>query len=180
MRSSIPAADASHGFAPIAAADARLLILGSLPSQRSLQADQYYAHPRNAFWPIMHSVIGAEGDYRRRCAALRAAGIAVWDVLAAAVRPGSLDADIRSDALEPNDFRGFLDAHPHVRCILFNGRKAETLFRRLVLPALKDDELELGLLPSTSPAHAAMPFSQKLEIWRSMIGPLAQPTQGVT
>ncbi len=163
----------STGFPPIAGSDARILILGSLPSRCSLEVSQYYAHPRNAFWRIMEALVGAEGDYPARCRALTAAGIAVWDVLQSSVRPGSLDADIRLDTARPNDFAAFFDRHPGVRRVGLNGRKAEELYRRLVLPELTLPAQELIALPSTSPAHAAMSFDKKLEIWRSMLAPIS-------
>lgn len=163
--------ESSTGFPPIAGPDARILILGSLPSRRSLEVGEYYAHPRNAFWRIMGELIGAKGDYAERCERLTEAGIAVWDVLCSSVRPGSLDADIRIDTAKPNDFAGFFARHPGVRRVGLNGRKAESLYRRLVLPELDAPSRDLIPLPSTSPAHAAMPFDKKLEIWRSMLAP---------
>ena len=159
----------STGFEPIARSDARILILGSLPGKKSLDASQYYAHERNVFWRIMADLYAAQGDYQQRCLALLDARVAVWDVLRQSVRPGSLDANIRIDSAVANDFDGFLAAHPQLQRIGFNGRKAEALFRRLVLPSLKRDVCKLVLLPSTSPAHAALPFDKKLAIWRSML-----------
>ena len=161
--------ESSTGFPPIAAPNARILILGSLPSQRSLEVSEYYAHPRNAFWKIMQELADAQGDYAARCGKLIDAGIAVWDVLQSSVRRGSLDADIQMDTAKPNDFAGFFARHPDVRRVGLNGRKAEDIYRRLVLPTLEDPQQELVSLPSTSPAHAAMPFDKKLEIWRSML-----------
>lgn len=159
----------STGFEPIARSDARVLILGSLPGQKSLEASQYYAHRRNAFWRIMADLYQAHGDYRNRCLALQDARVAVWDVLRHSVRPGSLDANIRMETAVANDFDGFFAAHPALSRIGFNGRKAEALFKRLVLPRLNCDVCELVLLPSTSPAHAALSFDKKLAIWRSML-----------
>ena len=159
----------STGFAPIASRDARLLILGTLPSRRSLETGQYYAHPRNAFWRIMAAVYGVSGDYAARCRGLTEAGVAVWDVLQSAERPGSLDADIRPETATANDFAGFFAAHPRISRIGFNGRNAEALFRRRVLPGLDGVELAMTSLPSTSPAHAAMSFDKKLAVWRSML-----------
>ncbi len=159
----------STGFGPIAGPGARVLVLGSLPGRASLEAGEYYAHPRNAFWYIMAALCGASGDYEARCRALVDARIAVWDVLHACVRPGSLDADIRSETASPNDFTGFLGAHRQIRLIGFNGRRAQELFERLVVPNLDGHVPRRVLLPSTSPAHAAMPRDKKLEIWRSML-----------
>ena len=158
--------DVSEGFAPIEAADARILILGSLPGQKSLAADEYYAHPRNAFWSIMKTIYGIEGDYARRCRSLTEHNIALWDVLRASVRPGSLDADIRESTATANDFQQFLAAHAAVRTILFNGKKAQQMFMKLV-PREHYRKCDLVGLPSTSPAFAAMPFSGKLAAWRT-------------
>lgn len=155
---------AAEGFPPIAAPDARVLVLGSLPGDRSIAAQQYYAHPRNAFWPIMEALLGIHGSYEARCDRLKAQRIAVWDVLASSVRPGSLDARIDLDSAMANDFTTFIAAHLQLERIAFNGRKAEQLFRRFV--ELPGDSIELVGLPSTSPAYAAMPFSGKLERWR--------------
>jgi len=155
------------GFAPVAGSNARILILGSMPSRRSLDAHQYYAHPRNAFWPIFGELFGfaAELPYAERLQRLANGGTALWDVAHQCVRPGSLDADIRD--VEPNDFRSFLASHPHISAIFFNGRKAEELFRRLVLPGLPNEYrlIERHLLPSTSPAHAGLNRAQKLVAW---------------
>ncbi len=163
--------DASAGFPPIARKDARVLILGSLPSQASLAAAEYYAHPQNAFWKIMFALTGADGSYAERCNSLLDSGVAVWDVLARSVRPGSMDADIRLESAVPNDFVAFLPAHEGLRLVCFNGRKSEQVFRKFV--RLQDAEVALRfeLLPSTSPAYAAMSFAQKLHTWRGIIGP---------
>ena len=159
---------AAEGFPPVAAPDARVLVLGSLPGQRSIAAQQYYAHPRNAFWPIMEALFGVSGSYDERCRQLTAHRIAVWDVLASSVRPGSLDARIDLDSARPNDFAAFLAGHEQIERIVFNGRKASQLFSRFV--DLSDDSIERLVLPSTSPAYAAMPFSGKLERWREAFG----------
>lgn len=158
----------SHGFPPISRLDARLLILGSLPGRRSIAEQQYYAHPQNAFWPIMRDVFGIDGDYKYRCDGLLANQVAVWDVLRASVRPGSMDADIRVASSEANDFQGFLQEHQNVTRVLCNGRKAANMFERLVLPSL-DAAPEVVCLPSTSPAFAAMRYDTKLRIWRDAL-----------
>ena len=165
------AAGASRGFPPIAREDARVLILGSLPSEASLRAGEYYAHPRNAFWKVMQVIAGATGDYAARCRALEERGIAVWDVLLASVRPGSLDSDIDMASAVPNDFGRFFAEHAAIRLVCFNGRKAQDMFRRLVEPGLPSLHLDYALLPSTSPAHASLTLGQKLETWRGIIEP---------
>ena len=153
-----------RGFPPIAGPDARVLILGSLPGQASLAARQYYAHPRNAFWPILAEIVGfaADAPYEARTAALVRAGIAVWDVCAAATRPGSLDSAIAAASVKPNDFAAFFAAHPRIARVAFNGAAAATLYRRHCLPDLGRVFVRL---PSTSPAHASMNFAAKCAKW---------------
>jgi hypoxanthine-DNA glycosylase len=167
------------GLAPLAAADARVLVLGSFPSVRSLVERRYYAHPRNAFWPIMDELfgLGEAPDYERRAAALVAAGVAVWDVLQTADRPGSADAAIVSGSEIVNDFEGFFAAHCRIHHVFFNGAKAEQLYRRLVLtrPAPPGDGLALRRLPSTSPANAALSKAEKLAAWR-VVREAVEPT----
>ena len=161
--------EASEGFPAVEGADARLLVLGSLPGQRSLAEQQYYAHPQNAFWRIMEEVLGINGSYEQRCRQLVAQRVALWDVLASSVRPGSMDADIRLDGARVNDFAAFFVRHPGLRMIAFNGRKAEQLFTRLVGVDTVGKPVQLIGLPSTSPAYAALPFAGKLAEWRSAI-----------
>lgn len=161
------------GFPPIADAHARVLILGSLPGQVSLQRQQYYAHPHNAFWKIMGQLFGAgpELPYTERAQHLMQNGIALWDVCAAAQRPGSLDAAIVHASVVPNDFSAFIQSHPDIALIGFNGGKAADLYRRLVLPGLPKNlcAIRAETLPSTSPAHAAMAFEDKLARWSAVL-----------
>ncbi len=158
----------SVGFPPVAAADARVLILGSLPGAMSLARREYYAQPRNAFWTIMGALIGAapELPYAERLDRLVAARIALWDVCASGFRPGSLDSAIRPGSVIPNDFGAFFAAHREIGVVCFNGAKAADLFARLV-PGLPVRRM---VLPSTSPAHAGMPLATKLERWREGLG----------
>lgn len=157
------------GFAPVADAHARVLVLGSLPGARSLQLQQYYALPRNAFWQIMAAATGvaADADYATRLAALQGHGIALWDVIATARRRGSLDTAIVRDSLVVNDFVSFHAAHPRLERICCNGATAAALYRRLVLPTLPGPvaALPLLMLPSTSPAHASLGVADKRERW---------------
>ncbi|WP_243633697.1 DNA-deoxyinosine glycosylase [Motiliproteus coralliicola] len=169
-------AEAEHhaqSFAPVIDVGAKLLILGSMPGQRSLQQQQYYAHPRNAFWPIMAELLGfdAELPYAERLARLQRHGIALWDVLAECRRPGSLDSSIVEQSIRPNDFAALLDLHPTIEAIFFNGAKAEQAFNRYVLKGLPDhlQQLPRQRLPSTSPAHAAMKLAQKSHCWRQQL-----------
>lgn len=156
-----------RSFAPIADANARLLILGSMPGEASLQAQQYYAHPHNLFWPILGEAVGALPSlpYEERTQRLRDSGIAVWDVLAHCRRPGSLDAAIDLRSAQANDFAAFFDGHPQLRRVLFNGATAEAIFRRQVAPALPTRAVEWRRLPSTSPANASIPRAEKFAAW---------------
>jgi hypoxanthine-DNA glycosylase len=158
--------DPIDAFPPILGEQPNVLILGSMPSVQSLNAQQYYAHPRNQFWPIMAHIyqIDLQLNYTERCASLKQHHIAVWDVLARCVRPGSADSQIKMDSIITNDFRSFLSRHPSIRCICFNGAKAESLFKH-VYDLNEFPKLTFHRLPSTSPAHAALSFQQKYETW---------------
>jgi hypoxanthine-DNA glycosylase len=169
-----PASEPAEGFPPIAGSDARILILGSLPGQRSIAQQQYYAHPQNVFWRIMEELFGINGGYVDRCEQLVKNRIALWDVLQSSLRPGSMDANIRLDSARANDFETFLSAHPEIRLIAFNGRKAEALFGKFAAGRVACESIHRASLPSTSPAYAAMPFSRKLARWRQAISPIAE------
>lgn len=165
----------ARSFPPIAAPGARVLVLGSMPGAASLAAARYYAHPRNAFWPIMGELFGAgpELPYDQRTARLTEHGVAVWDVLRECRRQGSLDASIEVATEQANDFPAFLARFDQIERIYFNGQKAEAAFRRHAAPRLPAERLEglsLVRLPSTSPANAGQSFAQKLAQWRQ-IGP---------
>lgn len=161
----------SKGFPPVSRADARVLILGSLPGQVSLARVQYYAQPRNAFWPIMGLLFGAapELPYEERLARLTERGVALWDVCAQGRRPGSLDQKIDTASVVVNDIAGFLVTHPQTALVCLNGGKAGDLYRRMVAPTLAASAPPSVTLPSTSPAHAAMSFDRKLEYWRAAL-----------
>jgi hypoxanthine-DNA glycosylase len=161
-----------HSFAPIARRTARVLILGSMPGVASLSANEYYAHPRNQFWRIAGELLGFDPalPYAARIMRLCAADIALWDVLASCIRRNSLDAAIEPRSAVANDFAGFFAAHPGIRRICFNGATAEALYLRHVRPGLAPGpEVEHLRLPSTSPAHAALPFPAKLQAWRAVL-----------
>jgi hypoxanthine-DNA glycosylase len=159
-------------FPPIAARDARVLVLGTMPSIASLAARQYYAHPQNAFWRIMGELFGAGRDvpYAARKAILRRRGVAVWDVLRECHRPGSLDSSIVGESESPNDFETFFRRHAEITTVFFNGQKAQSLFRRHALENIESlgRNLRFVRLPSTSPAHAGRTFAQKLKAWRAV------------
>lgn len=156
-----------RGLPPIIDDNARVLILGNMPSAMSLAAQQYYAHPRNAFWRIMGELFGfdAAAPYPERTAAVRAHNIAVWDVLRACRRAGSLDSAVQPDSMVPNDFGELFARHPIAR-VYFNGAAAERNFGRLVR---LNRAVPCRRLPSTSPAQT-MRYEDKLAAWQ-VIGP---------
>jgi TDG/mug DNA glycosylase family protein len=166
----------SIGFAPIAGGEPRVLILGSLPGRKSLDMNQYYAQPQNAFWRIMDALFGAAPSlpYSQRLERLIVNRVAVWDVLAAGERSGSLDSAIVASSIVVNDFGGFFARHEGIRLICFNGAKAAELYRRRVRPALVPRFATLAnrVLPSTSPANATVPFAAKLARWSAALGEL--------
>jgi len=158
------------GFPPIAAKNTKVLILGSMPSETSLLKQQYYGHPRNAFWPIMDALFAASPElaYDRRTAILIQNGIAVWDVAKFCNRPGSLDADIEMSSLETNDFNIFFTLFPKLKHVFFNGGKAESVYNKFILPELLGhfSYMHYHRLPSTSPAFASMTLQQKIAAWQ--------------
>ncbi len=161
-----------NSFPPLSSPRAKVLILGSMPGVASLTAQQYYAHPRNHFWPIMARLAGfdATAPYVDRVQAVTRAGYAVWDVLQSCVRPGSLDSAIQAGTRVPNDFAAFFAAHPGIDLVCFNGAEAEKSFNTHVLPGLQFVAgLRYARLPSTSPAHA-VGFDYKLGVWRAALG----------
>lgn len=143
-----------------------------MPSRKSLAEQQYYAHPRNAFWWIMAQITNtpADADYTKRVSNLQDAGYALWDVLLDCQRPGSLDSDIRRDSEKANDMVALIDDHPGIKLIAFNGAAAKQIFMRHCKHVLQQfPHLEWVQLPSTSPAHAAMTRAEKLAHWRTAL-----------
>ena len=159
-------------FPPLLAPRPKVLVLGSIPGGESLRRGEYYAHPRNAFWPIMGEICGFDPSrmpYQERCRQLGEIGIAVWDMLESCQRKGSLDSAIASDSERPNNIRGLLQTQPSIRAVCCNGHKALSLFHQHV------GEIPGGTkvlrLPSSSPANARMRLQEKLVAWRAVIEP---------
>ena len=149
-------------FPPVVAPDTRVLILGSLPGEKSLAAQRYYAHPQNRFWYLVGKVIGAALEplaYEARLEALLAAKVGLWDAIASARRNGSLDAAIRK--AEPNPLADLVSSLPELRAVSFNGKTSA----RLGIQQLAHTGLALVPLPSSSPAHASMPLGEKEKLW---------------
>ena len=152
-------------FPPVVAPDTRVLVLGSLPGERSLVAQRYYAHPRNRFRQLIGGVIGVALeplDYEARLAALLAAGVGLWDTVASAHRTGSLDAAIREAAHNP--LAELARSLPELRAVGFNGGASA----RIGMPQLAGSGLALIALPSSSPAYAAMPLAEKQKLWNAL------------
>lgn len=153
-------------FPPIVGADTRILLLGSLPGEASLRAERYYAHPQNQFWRLTGAVIGRDDlhalDYDARIDALRRAGIGLWDVVADALRSGSLDAAIRDH--RANDLLALLAGLPALRAIGFNGATAARIGRRMITAG---SGLALIDLPSSSPAYT-LALAEKRPHWRQL------------
>jgi hypoxanthine-DNA glycosylase len=164
-----------QSFPPIENPTATTLILGSMPGKESLRAGQYYAHRRNAFWPIMGDLVGAAPTlpYEARTQILKSAGIALWDVLASCTRHSSMDADIEADSICANDFASFFLKHTDITHVFFNGSMADQCFhkhvRPLLEPLLEHRPLHYQRLPSTSPANASMRYEQKLRAWKVIL-----------
>ncbi|MBA2669037.1 MAG: DNA-deoxyinosine glycosylase [Gemmatimonadetes bacterium] len=173
-----------HGFDPIASTGARLLVLGTMPGKASLLANEYYAHPRNAFWRIAGELFGfsSAAPYGERVASLISRNVAVWDVLQLCTRESSLDSDIDEASIVPNDFSSFLFAHRKIQLIGLNGTTAARLFDRHVAPTLRPEHAAIArvLLPSTSPAYARLSLEQKSRSWEEILGEVTRPNEGVS
>jgi hypoxanthine-DNA glycosylase len=154
-----------QGFPPVLDAHVERLILGSFPSEASLAAGQYYAHPRNQFWRVLGRLVDEplpDLEYEERLERVLAHRIGIWDVLGACERKGSLDNDIRRHC--PNDFRRLRVLAPKLRRVVFNGMTAGQFAREFAAAGF-----EARIAPSTSPANAVRSFDQKLILWRDAL-----------
>lgn len=150
-----------RGFPPIINARITRLVLGSFPSEASLAAGQYYAHPRNQFWTILGRLLGeplAELPYAQRAPRVLKHRVGIWDVYGACHRPGSLDSAIQ--AAQANPLADLLSLAPRLQSVAFNGAEAGR-FR----PLFEAAGFRVRVLPSTSPAHAARSLEEKLALW---------------
>ena len=157
------------GFKLLGNNKAQILILGSMPSVISLKKQQYYGHPRNAFWRIMEALFNEDKTivYQQGEQLLQAKGIAVWDVLKSCARQGSLDSAIEESSIKTNDFVSLFASFSEIKTVFFNGGTAELLYKKHVYQALPIEykALNYAKLPSTSPAYAAMRYEDKLAAW---------------
>ncbi len=151
-------------FAPIVDENSEILILGSVPGVKSLEKQQYYAHPQNKFWKIIFELLNEEPteNYTQRIAVLKKHHIALWDVIDSCERKGSLDSEIRNE--EANRVDELLNGHPNIKAVFCNGGKSYKNVQKMLG---KDYRLPVFLLPSTSPLHTVS-LEQKLESWKKI------------
>lgn len=160
----------SEGFAPIVSDDAKILILGSLPGQRSLEEQKYYAHPQNLFWYCVAQIVAQPlpEAYEERVEMLYRSRIALWDVIAKGEREGSLDSNIVRSSVSPNPLPEFIRKLPELKLVAFNGKAAEAMFWRSSRRYGWEKDLSYisyVTLPSTSPANAQMSKEDKVRAW---------------
>ena len=154
-----------QGFVPIHSPNSKVLILGSAPSVRSIQKQQYYGHDRNAFWAIMADIFHTEIEtYEQKWNLLLCSDIALWDVLERFERTGSSDTAFTS--IVPNDLKTFIDEHPCLVKVLFNGKKAQEFYKRLI--GYYPHHISFISLPSTSAAYT-MAYEQKLKLYKEAL-----------
>jgi hypoxanthine-DNA glycosylase len=165
-----------RSFPPIADQEARVLVLGTLPGEESLRRGEYYAHPRNLFWPIVFALFDAfpAPGYSEKLAFATAHKIALWDVCETGERDASADSSIRREC--PNPIDRLLDAHPLIRVVAFNGTGAQRLHDRHFV---RRPEVTYLTLPSTSPAHARLGFAGKLARWTALRQAICAPLNQV-
>lgn len=157
---------AKRSFPPVIGERPRVLVLGTLPGEESLRVQQYYAHPRNLFWPILFALFDAtlRADYRAKLDFVRVQRVALWDVCMLGEREASSDATIRREI--PNAIDRLLNVHPSIRAVAFNGTSARRLYDKH-FP--RRPNLTYLAMPSTSPAHARLDFTAKLAQWRELL-----------
>ena len=168
IRATQTASNVRRSFAPLLNRHTHTLIIGSMPGEASLRAKQYYAYPRNQFWPLMYDMLNNGQPcftYQAKCGLLLAHGLGLWDSLQTCQRTGSLDSHIQTPV--PNDFPFLFRQYPAIRTLLFNGQAAWHYFHKFF-----DKELagkQYRVLPSTSPAHASLNYLQKKELWQQAL-----------
>lgn len=152
-----------YSFPPLIDADCTILILGSLPGEESLAKQEYYAHPRNAFWKIIFDLFEQEysKDYTMKCRLLLNNHIALWDMIYSGKREGSLDSAIQQET--PNNLAMLLEQYPKISKIILNGKKAESVYRK----NFSDIQIPVFTMPSTSPANARLSYLEKRNQWQT-------------
>ena len=155
-----------ESFSPVVGSDPKILILGTMPGRKSLEMQEYYAHPRNILWKIIFNLLKVteKNTYSEKIELVKEKQIALWDVCYSCRREGSLDSNIKDET--PNQIPDFLKKHPSIEIIIFNGQKAREKYLKYY-DYIK--ELEYHCLPSTSPANTSMNFQEKLVKWGNSI-----------
>lgn len=153
-------------FDPISNPETRILILGSIPGDKSLEMKEYYGHPRNRFWKIISIITKNElpSSYDGKIQLLLNAKIGLWDIAQRAIRKGSLDSAIKNE--HPNDLETFIKSHPQLSTIAFNGSKSEALYKKYFK---RNENIQYVSLPSTSPANATMSFEEACKKWEELL-----------
>ncbi len=153
-------------FKAISSTNSRVLILGTMPGDKSLELQEYYGHPRNKFWKIMASITNSEIplSYNEKITLLIKNNIALWDVIEQANRLGSLDSAIKNE--KANELNIFIAKHKHLHTICFNGKKAETLYNKYFT---KETTIRYFSLPSSSPANAGISFENICKTWKQIL-----------
>ncbi|WP_194165495.1 DNA-deoxyinosine glycosylase [Oceanobacillus sp. CFH 90083] len=167
--------DKLQSFAPVIGNKPKVLIVGSMPSEKSLEEQQYYGNPRNHFWPIMYQILNeapAE-TYTEKLHLMKKHYVALWDTIGYCYRQGSLDTNIKEE--DPNDISGLLKKYPSIQLIACNGTKAYQMFQKFIAPLLQE-EVDVIKLPSTSPVPGKYnkTFEEKIEAWRIITSYLDQ------
>ena len=155
-----------ESFSSVVGSDPKILILGTMPSRKSLEMQEYYSHPRNIFWKIIFNLlkVAEKNTYSEKIVLVNEKKIALWDVCSSCRREGSLDSNIKDET--PNQITNFLLKHPSIETIIFNGQKAREKYLKYFDVI---EELEYHCLPSTSPANTSMNFQEKLVKWGNSI-----------
>ncbi len=155
-----------HPFEPIVFPDSEILILGSFPSIKSFEEGFYYAHPRNQFWPLLAEVFHADvSSIEKKIALCKKHHLALWDSAKSLKRDAGNSSDGNLKEIEANDFKKLLSDYPSIKTLLFTGKKAEAIFNR----SYKELPIKKALLPSPSPAYAAIDFKTKLKIYKELL-----------
>ena len=155
-----------RSFLPLVNANTKTLILGSLPGDKSLEQNEYYAHPQNRFWKVIRHLYNSPDatNYADKVNLLVDNGIGLWDVCAEASRPGSMDLAIKDES--PNPIIALLEANPTIKLVVFNGQKAHNLYLKYFE---KKENITYICLPSTSPANAKTNLEKLIVHWRAIL-----------
>lgn len=152
-------------FSPVIYPDSRILILGTMPGEKSLELQQYYGNRGNQFWKLIFEILNKDFtlDYNKRLELLKENKIALWDVLQYCDRQGSLDSSIKNEV--PNNFKDFYATHTHIEVVLFTSKNAARYYDKYVG---KSQGIHYTTLPSPSGANASMPYLEKLKFWKDI------------